>query len=419
MGVLSQASGVYVGREPKTGTDMLFWIAATLLLALCIAVPAAALRARGVATRPDADIYRDQLRELERDAARGTLPPAEAEAARAEVARRLLAADREAAPVLRGGGNRALGLALIAVPVIGISLATYLLIGAPGYPDLSLSSRIATIEANRAARPSQAAAEAGVPDDIDDGDPEVTRMAARLKDVLADRPDDLRGWRLAVQTQAGLNDLKAAWRSQDRVLALLGEEATGEDFALMAELMVLAAGGYVSPEAERTLAEAVRREPGNGTARYYQGLMFAQGGRPDRAWPIWRRLVADSTPDAPWLDPIYARIEEVSVLAGDPTAVADLPRPSGPSAEDIAGAEGMTPEARMEMIGGMVDGLAARLADQGGPPADWARLITSFGVLGRSDAAAAVYAEAKTVFADDRTALDLLAAAADQAGIAQ
>mgnify|MGYP003652453266 CR=1 FL=1 len=320
----------------------MFWIVVALLLAACILVMAAALRGgAGPGVRPDVDVYRDQLRELERDAARGTLDPEEAEAARTEVARRLLAADRV----------------------------------------------------------------------------RVTRLAEELKQVLAARPNDLRGWRLAVQTQAGLGDLEAAWQSQDRVIAILGEEAGAEEFALLAELMILAAGGYVSPQAETALSEAVRRDRANGTARYYAGLMYAQGGRPDRAFGIWRGLIAESAPGDPWLDPIYAQIEEISVLAGDPTPLDELPQPRGPSVDDIEAAGDMTPQDRIEMIGDMVQGLSERLANEGGTAEEWARLITSYGVLGRTDAAATVYAEAKTVFAADRGALDTLARAADRAGI--
>lgn len=396
---------------------MLFWIVAGLVLALCVTFVARALRARADGTRPDVAVYRDQLRELERDRARGTLTEEDAEAARTEVARRLLAADGAAAVTTRGTGSTPLGLALIALPVVGISIATYLLIGAPGYPDLPLQNRIAQIEAGRAERPDQTTAEAGVPDRIDTSRDDVTRMAAQLRDVLVERPDDLRGWRLAVTTQTGLGDLEAAWRSQDRVVAILGEEATGEDFALLAELMILAADGYVSPQAETALAEAVRREPGNGSARYYAGVMYAQGGRPDRAFSIWRALLADSTPDAPWLDPIYAQIERISLLAGDPTPLDQLPQPTGPSEGDIAAAEDLTPAERIEMIGNMVGGLAQRLATEGGPARDWARLITAYGVLGRTDAAFAVYREAATVFAEDPGAMDQLAAAADRAGI--
>ncbi|CTQ50651.1 c-type cytochrome biogenesis protein CcmI [Jannaschia donghaensis] len=396
---------------------MLFWIVAGLILALCVTFVATALRARSDDARPDVAVYRDQLKELDRDRDRGTLSSEESEAARTEVARRLLAADKAGGKTMRGPGNLPLGLALIAVPVIGLSIWTYLAIGAPGYPDLPLQSRIAQIEAGRADRPDQATAEAAIPDRIDTSRADITQMAAELKRVLVDRPDDLRGWQLAVQTQTGMNDLEAAWRSQNRVLALRGDDATAEDFALLAEIMILAADGYVSPQAETALAEAVRRDPRNGTARYYAGVMYAQGGRPDRAFAIWRALIADSTPDAPWLDPIYGQIERVSVLAGDPTPVDQLPQPRGPTADDVAASEDLTPEDRIEMIGNMVQGLSERLATEGGAAPDWARLITSYGVLGRTADADAVYQEAKTVFAADPDALDTLARAADLAGL--
>jgi cytochrome c-type biogenesis protein CcmH len=68
-------------------------------------------------------------------------------------------------------------------------------------------------------------------------------------------------------------------------------------------------------------------EPRNGTARYYAGLMYAQQGRPDLAFPIWRNLLAESTPDAPWLEPIRLQIEEVAALAGERVRLADLPQP--------------------------------------------------------------------------------------------
>ncbi len=362
---------------------ILFWIVALLLLALCVVFVATALRAGADDARPDVAVYRDQLAELTRDRERGTLTEEEAEAARTEVARRLLTADSAGGAVSRGPGNPLLGLALVALPVIGISLWTYLSIGAPGYPDLPLQARIALIEEGRADRPDQATAEAGVPDGIDASRPDVTEMSEQLKQVLLTRPDDLRGWQLAVRTQSGLGDVEAAWRSQNRVLAILGDAATGADFATLAELMIVAAGGYVSPQAETALSEAVRRDEDNGSARYYAGLMYAQGGRPDRAFSIWRSLLTESGPDDPWIAPIHAQIERISILAGDPTTLEELPRPRGPSEADVALSEDMTPQERIAMIGGMVQGLSERLATEGGTAGDWARLITSYGVLGR------------------------------------
>ena len=394
----------------------MIWIAAAALVAVTVAVLApAALRPKAAPARAEVAVYRAQMRELERDRARGTLPEAEAEAARAEIGRRLLAADREAAPDTRAGPGP-LGLGLAAALVAAVGLGTYASIGAPGYADVPLTGRIEAVEAARADRPAQAAVEAGVPDRIDTDD-ETYPLLQQLKGVLAERPDDREGHAILVRTAAALGDFEAAWRAQDRVIALT-DAPTAQDHAVQAELMVLAANGYVSPEAEDALARAGALDRTNGLARYLAGHMYAQQGRPDLAWPIWRRLLADSRPDDPWIAPIRARAEDVSARAGDPTLLAELPQPTGPSEADIAAAATMSPADRMEMIAGMVDGLAARLADEGGPPADWARLVTAYGVLGRSDAAAAVYGEARTVFAADPGALDLLARAAETAGIA-
>ena len=91
----------------------------------------------------------------------------------------------------------------------------------------------------------------------------------------------------------------------------------------------------------------------------------------------------------------------------------------GPSAADIDAASEMTQDERMEMIGGMVAGLSDRLATEGGPPADWARLITSLGVLGERDRALAIFNNAMEVFDGDAGALDMIRNAGSQAGVAE
>jgi cytochrome c-type biogenesis protein CcmH len=73
----------------------------------------------------------------------------------------------------------------------------------------------------------------------------------------------------------------------------------------------------------------------------------------------------------------------------------------------------------MEMIGGMVEGLSNRLATEGGPPQDWARLITSLAIMGNPDQALAVYTNAMEVFAGDPGAEDIIRAAGSQAGVAE
>jgi cytochrome c-type biogenesis protein CcmH len=195
---------------------------------------------------------------------------------------------------------------------------------------------------------------------------------------------------------------------------VLAQRLAGDGEDGIAEMMILAAGGYVSPEAETALARGLELEPRNGTARYYAGLMYAQQGRADLAFPIWRNLLAESRADAPWVEPIRMQIEEVAALAGERVTLADLPQPGpprGPTDADIEAASDMPEADRAAMIEGMVSGLAQRLASEGGPPEDWARLITAFGVLGRTEQAQAVYEEALGVFAEDAAALAQIEAA--------
>jgi len=402
-----------------------FWIAAGAFSAMvAMAVLAAYVRPRGSAVPAaayDLQVYRDQLQELDRDLARGVISEEEAERAKAEVGRRVLEADRalqkaEAAEAKRGKLDKvfvASGLALTLAGAFGV----YLQIGAPGYPDLPLEQRIELVEEARATRPSQAEAEEQVP--FREGvqaQPQREELVAQLRTVLEQRPDDLEGFVLLASNEAALGNYRAARIAQQRVIELSGDAVTGQNYIDLAEIMILGAGGYVSPEAEAALTRGLQLDPRNGTARYYAGLMFAQQGRPDRAFPIWRNLLAESAPGAPWVEPIQLQIEEVAMLAGNPVSLSELaqPRPAqprGPTADDIAAAEELEAADRIAMIEGMVQGLAARLADEGGTPDEWAQLIGAYQVLGRTDAARTVYEEALVVFADAPDAIALIRSA--------
>lgn len=400
-----------------------FWIAAgavSLLVALLILLAFLRPREGGVpAAAYDLQVYRDQLKEVDRDLERGILTGAEAERARTEVSRRILEADRalsraQTAEARRSGMERWVVAGLLVAVVAG-AVGLYMRVGAPGYPDLPIATRIAMVEEARANRPDQETAEAqttmrqGLPEQ-----PEREELVAQLRAIMETRPDDPQGMALLAQNEAALGNFRAARIAQERLIATLGDEATGAHYIDLAEMMILAAGGYVSPEAETALARGLELEPRNGTARYYAGLMYAQQGRADLAFPIWRNLLAESRADAPWLEPIRMQIEEVAALAGERVTLADLPQPGpprGPTDADIEAASDMPEEDRAAMIEGMVSGLAQRLAAEGGPPEDWARLITAFGVLGRTEQAQAVYEEALGVFAEDAAALAQIEAA--------
>lgn len=411
---------------------MIFWIAAT---ALATAVTAlfvqVLLRHRGAArARADYDIavYRDQLEGVESDLARGVITDDAAERLRTEISRRILDADRgrgaedtRRAPPALTYAAAALG----AVLLTGGSLALYATLGAPGYGDLPLQARLENSEELRRSRPSQDAAEAemaaaALPRQGIEPDEQFLALMDRLRETLEERPNDPRGLELLARNEAAMGNFAAAHEAQARLIEVRGAEATADDYAGLAEMLVLAAGGYVSPEAEAALGRALTRDPQNGPARYYLGLMQSQNDRPDRAFDIWRELLEASRPNAPWVPAIRGQITDVAARAGvnyQPPAPAGAA--PGPSAADLDAAQDMAPEQRMQMVRGMVEGLSDRLASQGGSPDEWARLIGALSVLGERDRAEAIHAEAQQVFANNAAALEQVNAAARQAGIGQ
>ena len=412
---------------------MTFWIAAAGIgLAVTALLLLALLRGRagdGPPAAYDLQVYRDQLREVDRDLARGVIAPADAGRLRTEVARRVLEADRALGDDARTGDDAAprritLAMAGVVAAVMLGGVWTYARLGAPGYPDLPIAGRLAASEEVYRTRPSQAGAEAAAaarapaPGPVD---PAFSALMDQLRRALKDRPEDLEGHRLLARNESGLGNYAAAAAAQRRVIAILGDAVSADDHAMLAEMMILGAGGYVSPEAEAEITRALQRDPLNGTATYYAGLMFAQVGRPDRTFSLWAPLLDRSLPDDPWVTPLRAQLMQVASEAGEdnyalPDAADTAP---GPDADAVAAAAEMTPEQRQEMVRGMVARLSDRLATQGGSAGEWARLITSYGVLGETDRARAIWAEAQQLFGDRAADIEVLRAAAAQAGVAE
>lgn len=405
---------------------MTFWIAAALLTSGIAALLLRALARPGgtarTAAEADLGVYRDQLAEVARDAERGTISGAEAERSRLEISRRILDADRAIADRPGAGMASGSGLvpAVLVVAALGGAILLYERIGAPGYPDLPVSARIARAETLRAERPSQAEAEAAakLPAPAAPA-PDFAALMDRLRTAVAGRPDDLTGQQLLARNEAVLGNFGAAATAQVKVIDLNGDAATAEDYAQLADLYVMATGGYVSPEAELAAGEALARDPKNGTARFYLGLMWAQTGRPDNAFRFWRALLDEGPEDAPWMAPIRAQIELLASAAGvDYSAPVAVNAPRGPSADDVAAAGEMSSGDRAEMIKGMVAQLSDRLYSEGGSAEDWARLITSLGVLGETEKAKEAWGKAQAAYAGQDVALDALRQAAEEAGVA-
>lgn len=268
----------------------------------------------------DLAIYRAQLREVERDLARGVVDAGQAAALRDEIAHRLLAADRRA----RARGGRRSTADTLALPAIALVLAVagaavlYDRLGAPGYSDAPIADRLAEADARIKGRMSQteAVAALGPPPQVE-ADADYMALMKRLREAVDPATStDTTGLGLLARNELALARFDAAEAAQRRLIAVRGTSATADDHAFLAEILVSAAGGYVSPEAGVEVATALALDPGNGRAGYLAGWIEAQGGRYDRAFALWQPVIESSPPDAPWLASLREDIAWAAQRAG-------------------------------------------------------------------------------------------------------
>ncbi|MFN3275182.1 MAG: c-type cytochrome biogenesis protein CcmI [Paracoccus sp. (in: a-proteobacteria)] len=415
----------------------MFWIlsgALTLIVGLVILLPA--WRGRGAGSEPaaayDLRVYRDQLREVDRDLDRGLIQPEDAQRLRAEIGRKVLDADKrvtQARPTAAHGGG--LVVAAVLAVLLGGTFALYLREGVPGAPDMPIAERFAAAEAAYRTRPTQAEAEAAAParpaPDPAELDPDYLALIEQLRAAVAQNPQDRQGLSLLVTNEMRLGNLPAAREAAEQLVALQGDQADATDLMRLSSLMIEAAGGIITPEAEAMLVRALRADPGQPQARYLLGVLQIQNGRPDRAFTLWRRLLEEGPADAPWTPSIRAAIEDLAWLAGEagyappevPAGAPVMPALPGPDAATLEAAEDMPAAERQQMIEGMVAGLQSRLAHEGGTPEEWARLIMALSVLGRDADARAIRDEAQVRFAGSDEALGVITQAAQDAGLVQ
>ena len=389
---------------------MIFALAAALLTALAVAaVLIPVLRRRRLdPSRADYDltVYRDQLRELESDRARGLVSAEQEQAARTEIERRMLRADRarEAAqdaepaderPRARRTWRRRAAAVGLGLCIPALAAGVYASLGSPGLPGrpfAEIERPAATAEATAAIRES------------------VARLAARLESD----PDNLEGWLLLGRSYVVLQRYPEAADALRRAAALSGGDP--EVLTMLGEAIVWANGGVVAPEAVGVFRQALDARPDDAAARFHLALARAQAGAVQEAYEMWLALAADTPTDAAWRGDLEALIGQAAeVLGVEPEALPLGPplaeAPSGPTAEDVAAAADMSPEERMEMIRSMVAGLAARLEDDPNDPEGWRRLARSYAVLGEAEKALDTLRRAVELAPDDLETLHAYARA--------
>jgi cytochrome c-type biogenesis protein CcmH len=360
------------------------------------------VRARGMtAAGSDIVVYRDQLEEIERDRTDARIGAVEAEAARVEVSRRLLAAANaeNARPAETGSGGRrriaAVAAAVVMIPMLAVAL--YGVLGSPDLPGQPLAARTKGGEENLEGNP-------------------IAQLIARVEAHLEENPDDGRGWEIVAPVYMKLERYEEAAKARRRAISLLGATAIRE--VDLGEALTAAANGVISEEAQAAFTRAIALDAENFKAQFYLGLAAEQDGNTAEAARLWRALIAKAPSDAPWLTVVrqaLARVEipGAEVPAAEPpaakapsaaapsTAAAPGAAARGPRPEDIANAGQMTDEQRAQMIGGMVERLATRLHENGSDLDGWLQLLRAYKVLGDHAKAKAAVAEARAALVNE------------------
>ena len=314
----------------------------------------------------------DQLAEVDRDMARGLVSAPEAEAARQEIRRRmaqvLRRADRQ--NVTATGGRGALILAAIFVPVMAFGYSS--VAGAPDMPAVAFAERADERADMR----------------------RIAELAGQLRDRLMADPDGgpTEGWMMLGQTYARM-------RQFDEAVAALRaasgrDDAVSATWSMLAEAMIRANDGTVTPDAVTALDRALTLDLSNPVAAFYLAIADAQAGEVGAAHDRLTARLAETPGYQSWMDTYIAQANAFAQTLGRAPIAARAPVARGPSAADVAAAQEMSEGDRAVFIRSMVDRLATRLEDEPDDVDGWLRLANAYSVLQETDKARDAYRRA-------------------------
>lgn len=384
---------------------MLFWVIAAVMTAIAtLALLGPVMRARREA--PDApelhdvEVYRDQLTEVDRDLADGLVDPVQAEVAKTEISRRLLAAARkgEAAEaegkLSQNSGLRCAAAILVALFMPVAALTAYLELGNPDLPQLPLAARLKA----------------------DPQTNDIAMLIARAEQHLADNPEDGRGWDVLGPIYLRTGRYAESAAAFKKAISILGPSPTR--LASLGEALFSAAGGIVTEEASLAFQTARELDSTDPRPQFFLAVALAQAGKTTEARAAFSGMLETAPPDAPWIPAVESQLAALQQGGGTaPLSGAGSAAPGNPTAADIAAAQNMSPEDRKAMIASMIDGLEAKLADNPDNVAGWLRLVRSHVVTGNPDKAQAALDRALAVFAPSGPESQQLGALANELGL--
>ncbi|MEM9393484.1 MAG: c-type cytochrome biogenesis protein CcmI [Pseudomonadota bacterium] len=358
-----------------------------VLTALVILLPVFLRRKSTLGRNESAlEIFKDQLAEVDRDAARGLISGDEATAAQSEIKRRMLALSKTENPSSKSDGATGAGAVIAAALLIpAMAFWFYSIRGEPGTPSLPFAERAA--EQNEAS--------------------EVAQLARTLRNrLLEDReggPTD--GWLLLGQTYMNMGRVEDAVEAFARIADR--PDATSAIVSQYAEALISSENGVVTPRAAQAIERAMELDSRNPAALYYLAQYMAQEGRIPEAHAMLIARLQSAQGFQPWMEVFVRQANQLAEeFGGQLVSLQDF-APAlqgggamaipGPTSEDIEAAQEMSAEDRADFVRSMVDRLASRLAEEPGDLDGWLRLARAYSVLGEAADAAEAAANARAL----------------------
>jgi cytochrome c-type biogenesis protein CcmH len=398
----------------------------------------------------DVVIYRDQLKEVDNEAALGLIDASQAETAKTEIKRRMLAAketDDSALPMLSSGERTFAAIGVAGIVVFGSVGLFALTANLEPYSAASFAALQPTVT-NMVEKPVNKVPDANIPfpppgtappgrpsKRAEPPLPPVEEMIQKLVTRLQRNPKDTEGWRVLGWSYFSTDHFTEAAAAYARAIELNPDSADYRN--ARTDALIRAANGVVTPEAKEAMEETIKLHPKDPRARYFRGLALDQSGDKSAALKQWNDLLGELDPNDPLSLELKQkigggkdddRVGEAQTPMSDPKSsfgatisggATESPTDRGPQPEDIRNAATLAPADRAAMIQRMVDSLQDRLEQSPRDVDGWIKLIRSRSVLGDTNKAQQTLEKALKIFDEDTAERKRIITAAEELGLKQ
>jgi len=303
---------------------------------------------QGQAGGANVAVYRDQLREAERDLAADLITPERHEQLKAEIQHRVLEDTRQAAAGAPAAAaqpaRRTVWALLLLIPAA--SIATYLALGqpeaaAPGFVEQQAA------QSRQQVTPEQ-----------------IERMVSTLAERLKNEPNNAEGWQMLGRSYAVLERYAEAAAAYRKAAELM--PANADVLADLADVLGMTQGRRLAGEPTEVLQRALALDPQHGKSLALAGSAAFERKDYAAARAFWERLLAQVPAESDIARSLRASIAEALQMAGGGAAPGAAP---GAATTAVAAASSARAASAAAASGAVITGevklspaLAARVA---------------------------------------------------------